>query len=91
MAAWKPQPQHERNAMIAELRGTMSTREIGELLGVGATTIQLAIRTMDMASGRDPKDPPPPIAPRDPCYRCGVRADHGCRCKQSRIGWSVGR
>jgi hypothetical protein len=21
---------------------------------------------------------PPPIAPRDPCWRCGVRADVGC-------------
>jgi hypothetical protein len=33
---------------------------------------------------------PPPIEPRDPCLRCGVRGDIGCKHRRAPLGWSVG-
>lgn len=31
-----------------------------------------------------------PIAPRDPCQRCGTRGDIGCRHTKAPLGWAVG-
>lgn len=30
------------------------------------------------------------IVPRDPCPRCGVRGDIGCRCPKTPLGWRAG-
>jgi hypothetical protein len=36
-------------------------------------------------AGGDPVPPTDPVN-RDPCQRCGVRADIGCACNKARLG-----
>ncbi len=93
--------------IAALFNGGHTAKAIAARLGLGAWTVYRSLHASRLIPRRrkgqtwaevegiryEPdNDPLPQTVNRDPCVKCGIRADIGCRHNTVRaLGWSVGK
>lgn len=78
-------------AVAMRLDKNMPPALIAQHFGVTLPTVYRALREMGHPVGQAPLPIAEPIrVERDPCFRCGARGDHGCKCSKGKLGWHAG-